>query len=113
MFMLQNNTQVLRVASDPGGKRSCWQHGNADRGLNWPIELSLSLRSAVVVVYLAERLNALGAARWRDFAGQNYFDPGGVFVSAVLSAPLVFDMFVILVRGRRCGRCAPLGTGFG
>ena len=53
---------------------------------------------AVVVVYLAERLNALGASHWLRFAGQNYFDPNGVFVSTVLSAPLVFDMFVILVR---------------
>ncbi len=53
---------------------------------------------AVVVVYLAERLNALGASHWQRFAGQNYFDSNGVFVSTVISAPLVFDMFVILVR---------------
>jgi len=53
---------------------------------------------AVVVVYLAERLNALSASHWQRFAGQNYFDSNGVFVSTVLSAPLVFDMFVILVR---------------
>ena len=46
---------------------------------------------------MAERLNSLGAQNWRRFAGQDYFDPGGVFLSAVLCAPLVFTMFVILV----------------
>ena len=46
---------------------------------------------------MAERLNSLAARHWRQFSGQNYFDPNGVFLSAVLSAPLVFTMFVILV----------------
>lgn len=52
----------------------------------------------VALVYGAERLNALGGRHWQRFAGQNYFDEGGIFVSAVLSAPLVFTMFVVLVR---------------
>lgn len=53
---------------------------------------------AVVLVFSSERLNALGARHWQRFAGQNYFDGSGIFVSAVLSAPLVFTMFVTLVR---------------
>lgn len=52
----------------------------------------------MILVYSAERLNALGGRHWQRFAGQNYFDGSGIFVSAVLSAPLVFTMFVILVR---------------
>ena len=49
------------------------------------------------LVYFAERLNRLGARHWRSFAGQDYFDPHGVFASALLSAPLLLVMFVILV----------------
>ena len=69
----------------------------------------MNIFCAVVAVYLAERLNALGASHWQRFAGQNYFDPNGVFVSTVLSAPLVFDMFVILVC-TAAGDCRALGT---
>ena len=60
----------------------------------------------MVVVYMAERLNSLAARHWHQFAGQNYFDPGGVFLSAVLSAPLVFTMFVILVGLRTAQECS-------
>ena len=62
-----------------------------------------------MIVYLAERLNAFGASNWQRFAGQNYFDSNGVFVSTVLSTPLVFDMFVILVR-TLAGDCRAIET---
>lgn len=54
-------------------------------------------------VYNAQRLNKLLGEHWRSFAGQPYFDDQGVFISAVVSAPLLFTMFVQLVR-----RCLPL-----
>ena len=55
---------------------------------------------AVLAVYSSERLNRALAQNWQTFAGQPYFDENGIFISAVLSAPLVLDMLVILVRLR-------------
>lgn len=49
------------------------------------------------IVYNAERINGLAAKHWRAFAGQPYFDGHGIFTSAVLSAPLLLAMFVILI----------------
>jgi hypothetical protein len=57
---------------------------------------TLGAALAVAVVYNAERLNSLASQHWRRFARQPYFDPHGVFTSAVLSAPLLVIMFVIL-----------------
>jgi Transmembrane protein 18 len=53
---------------------------------------------AVGVIYNAERINAALAQEWQRFATQNYFDPNGIFISALVSGPLLFLMFVILVR---------------
>lgn len=50
------------------------------------------------MVWSAERLNKLGRRHWGSFAGQQYFDPSGVFMSAVVSGPLLLIMFVVLVR---------------
>ncbi|CAL8467438.1 g6976 [Coccomyxa elongata] len=52
---------------------------------------------AAGLVYNAQRLNKLLAEHWRSFAGQPYFDEQGVFISAVVSAPLLLTMFVQLV----------------
>ncbi|KAK9909857.1 hypothetical protein WJX75_008468 [Coccomyxa subellipsoidea] len=52
---------------------------------------------AAGTVYNAQRLNKLLGEHWRIFAGQPYFDDQGVFISAVVSAPLLFTMFVQLV----------------
>lgn len=53
--------------------------------------------SAVLLVYMSERLNHVLGKQWKSFAEQPYFDKNGIFISAVLSAPLVLDMLVILV----------------
>lgn len=53
---------------------------------------------AVALVYNAERANALAGRHWERFASQNYFDKHGVFTGAFVGAPLLFIMFVILVR---------------
>lgn len=55
----------------------------------------------MAIVYNAEALNKLGRQHWQSFAGQNYFDPTGVFMSAVVSGPLLVVMFIVLVRGRK------------
>ncbi|EFJ44547.1 hypothetical protein VOLCADRAFT_64706 [Volvox carteri f. nagariensis] len=49
------------------------------------------------VIFNAERLNKLGAQHWEKFAGQNYFDSTGVFMSAVVSGPQLLVMFIILI----------------
>ena len=53
--------------------------------------------ACTTVVLAAERLNALGSARWESFAGQNYFDERGRFISIVLSTPLLVVTIVILI----------------
>ena len=50
------------------------------------------------LVYFSERLNRALGRHWKSFAGQPYFDKHGIFISAILSAPLVADMVIILVR---------------
>ncbi|KAG2427704.1 hypothetical protein HYH02_014535 [Chlamydomonas schloesseri] len=52
---------------------------------------------AAATVWSSERLNALGAEHWRSFAGQNYFDRTGVFMSSVVSGPLLVAMFIVLI----------------
>ncbi|KAG8389696.1 hypothetical protein BUALT_Bualt01G0005600 [Buddleja alternifolia] len=48
-------------------------------------------------VYLAERLNRFLAGNWKSFAGQNYFDPQGLFLSVLWSGPLLVIAILILV----------------
>ncbi|KAI3683775.1 hypothetical protein L1987_84290 [Smallanthus sonchifolius] len=48
-------------------------------------------------VYLAERLNTVLSDNWKSFAGQNYFDRHGVFLSVLWSGPLLVFATIILV----------------
>ncbi|KZV33834.1 hypothetical protein F511_29077, partial [Dorcoceras hygrometricum] len=48
-------------------------------------------------VFLAEVLNRILAGNWRSFAGQNYFDPQGLFLSVLWSGPLLVIAVLILV----------------
>ncbi|XP_073052722.1 uncharacterized protein [Primulina eburnea] len=48
-------------------------------------------------VYLAERLNRILAGNWKSFAGQNYFDSHGLFLTVVWSGPLLVMAVLILV----------------
>eukprot|EP00798_Chlamydomonas_sp_ICE-L_P009781 gene9781-7664_t len=52
---------------------------------------------AAGIVYMAERLNAIGGQHWTQFATQNYFDQQGVFFSAVVSGPLLIVAFIVLI----------------
>jgi transmembrane protein 18 len=51
----------------------------------------------VVVIRGAEVLNRYGSSNWEKFATQNYFDQNGVFVSLMLSAPLLLIAFIHLI----------------
>jgi TRAP-type uncharacterized transport system fused permease subunit len=56
-------------------------------------------------VYCAEWINGLARSHWEEFAGQNYFDKRGVFVSIMFSAPLLgVAMFVLLNALRSASR---------
>ncbi|KAF4388185.1 hypothetical protein G4B88_021881 [Cannabis sativa] len=48
-------------------------------------------------VFLAERLNSFLGKNWKSFAGQNYFDPNGVFLSVLWSGPLLIIAIIILI----------------
>uniref|UniRef100_A0A0A9H3A9 Uncharacterized protein n=1 Tax=Arundo donax TaxID=35708 RepID=A0A0A9H3A9_ARUDO len=48
-------------------------------------------------VYLAEKMNRYLGEHWKSFASQNYFDRAGVFISVVLSGPLIFISIVSVV----------------
>lgn len=52
---------------------------------------------ALTGVYLAERLNSFLGNHWNNFAGQNYFDPHGLFLSVLWSGPLLLVSIIILV----------------
>lgn len=55
---------------------------------------------AVAGVYFAEIINGILSKNWKNFATQNYFDPNGVFLSALWSGPLLVISMIILVSFR-------------
>lgn len=63
---------------------------------NINFQMSLFLLS-LAGVYLAERLNKVLSDNWKSFAGQNYFDRHGVFLSVLWSGPLLVFSMIILV----------------
>ena len=50
-----------------------------------------------LIVRLAEYLNEMGNARWREFATQNYFDKSGIFMGIMVCTPLLFVCLFTLV----------------
>jgi hypothetical protein len=50
-----------------------------------------------IVVRLADTLNTIGASRWREFATQNYFDGGGIFMGIMVCAPLLTVCLFMLI----------------
>ncbi|KAK4276062.1 hypothetical protein QN277_019052 [Acacia crassicarpa] len=52
---------------------------------------------ALAGVYLAERLNSFLGKNWKSFAGQNYFDSQGLFLSVLWSGPLLVIAMIILI----------------
>lgn len=52
---------------------------------------------AVITIYNADKINALASRHWEAFSRHDYFQANGVFISAVVSAPLLLGMFIILI----------------
>jgi len=50
-----------------------------------------------IIVRSAEYLNQWGNTNWESFATQDYFDTKGIFVSLMLSGPLLFLSFFMLI----------------
>ncbi|GJN14494.1 hypothetical protein PR202_gb01331 [Eleusine coracana subsp. coracana] len=48
-------------------------------------------------VYMAEKMNRYLGEHWQNFAGRNYFDRAGVFISVVWSGPLIFVSIISVV----------------
>ena len=61
------------------------------------LDVNLHLFPAALIVFNAERINALAAQHHKYFTDQPYFDKHGIFFSAVVSAPLLLSMFILLV----------------
>ncbi|CAK9155506.1 unnamed protein product [Ilex paraguariensis] len=85
-----------------------WEYGNVVLALHMhtPVDMQYSqtfyvaLHENVLIltgVYLAERLNGFLGDNWKSFAGQNYFDPHGLFLSVLWSGPLLVMAIIILV----------------
>lgn len=49
------------------------------------------------VVRSAERLNDYGRENWEQFATQDYFDKNGLFVTIMLSVPLLTTCFIMMI----------------
>lgn len=45
----------------------------------------------------AEYLNSYGSKNWEQFATQNYFDDRGIFISIMLSGPMIIMAFIMLI----------------
>eukprot|EP00897_Mesotaenium_endlicherianum_P006917 jgi/Mesen1/6253/ME000323S05380 len=52
-------------------------------------------------IYLAEHINGAAARHWKSFSRHNYFDPQGIFISAVFSGPLLIISLVVLINTLR------------
>jgi hypothetical protein len=39
----------------------------------------------------------MGALHWKQFSTQDYFDPNGIFISALFSFPLLIMTLIILI----------------
>ena len=50
-----------------------------------------------IIVRLSDTLNIIGASRWREFATQNYFDRGGIFMGIMVCAPLLIVSLFMLI----------------
>mmetsp|Transcript_20064 Transcript_20064/g.26631 ORF Transcript_20064/g.26631 Transcript_20064/m.26631 type:complete len:246 (-) Transcript_20064:393-1130(-) len=114
------------IMSAQSGPQTPWEHFEAFRhAINWSEPLvryllifhailflltiyTVSKRASfhsriILLVFLfllvrsAEYLNAYGNDHWEDFATQNYFDKGGIFIGLLFSCPLLLNCLIMLV----------------
>ncbi|XP_013396797.1 transmembrane protein 18 [Lingula anatina] len=51
----------------------------------------------LMVVYFSENINEKAAEHWRLFSKQQYFDSNGLFISLLLSTPLLLGCMAIVM----------------
>lgn len=51
----------------------------------------------MILAFGAERINALAHENWRTFSTQDYFDEKGLFISVMMSGPLLCILIVVLI----------------
>ncbi|KAF7140037.1 hypothetical protein RHSIM_Rhsim06G0097400 [Rhododendron simsii] len=66
-------------------------------GVGFAKDSRVGKRRKVAGVYFAETLNSVLRDNWKSFAGQDYFDPRGLFLSVLWSGPLLVIAIIILV----------------
>eukprot|EP00890_Picochlorum_soloecismus_P000988 jgi/Picsp_1/1890/NSC_05356-R1_protein len=52
---------------------------------------------SMITIYNADKINTLASRHWEAFSRHDYFQANGAFISAVVSAPLMLGMFIILI----------------
>ncbi|KAG8178129.1 hypothetical protein JTE90_025243 [Oedothorax gibbosus] len=52
--------------------------------------------SLLLLVLCAKKLNELAASNWEYFAGQQYFDSNGMFISLVFSSPILLNCLIMV-----------------
>lgn len=53
----------------------------------------------MVIVHATEYANAYMVVHWQEYSTQNYFDEKGLFMSSVVSAPILVTNFYMLLYG--------------
>ena len=53
--------------------------------------------SLLVAVACSETINEYAAHNWQYFSSQQYFDSGGLFISVVMSMPMLFNCLMMVV----------------
>ncbi len=48
-------------------------------------------------MFARRHINSFAALHWRQFSAVNYFDRHGIFISAVVSAPLCAIAFAVVL----------------
>jgi transmembrane protein 18 len=61
-----------------------------------PRALSLLFAGGCAAVLLGEKINGFASQHWRLFATQDYFDPRGVFYSAVVGMPVLLNLVLVV-----------------
>eukprot|EP00486_Rosalina_sp_Unknown_P006841 CAMPEP_0201573222 /NCGR_PEP_ID=MMETSP0190_2-20130828/16952_1 /ASSEMBLY_ACC=CAM_ASM_000263 /TAXON_ID=37353 /ORGANISM="Rosalina sp." /LENGTH=166 /DNA_ID=CAMNT_0047999923 /DNA_START=21 /DNA_END=517 /DNA_ORIENTATION=- len=65
---------------------------------NWAIQSVLFILTFIIVT-CAQYINQWCFDNWQLFSNQNYFDPSGLFITVILSLPLVIISLIALVLG--------------